>query len=73
MLRADDVKGLGAHKPLVEIYASLDRLDVLAPLLAGKANWPATITAWRSQGGTAKLTQITAPGLAADGILSPLY
>ncbi len=73
MLRADDVKGLGARKPLVEVYASLDRLDVLAPLLAGRANWPTTMAAWRNRGGAAMLTQITAPDLAVDSLLSPLY
>lgn len=73
MLRADDVKRGENHTPLIQVYATLDKGEILAPLLAGKAQWRTTITAWRKAGGAAKLTQITAPDMAADALLSPLY
>jgi hypothetical protein len=73
MLRADDIKRGESHTPLVQVYATLDKGDVIAPLLAGKAHWRKTVSDWRKAGGAAKLTQITAPDMAADAILSPLY
>jgi hypothetical protein len=69
MLKADAVD---AGKQ-VQIYAVLSHAGALAALLKGEASWPQAIANWRAQGGKAKLSQVTAPGLAADAILSPLY
>jgi hypothetical protein len=42
----------------LSFYASLNRLDVLEDLLAGKASWPQTAERWRALGGKATLSQI---------------
>ncbi|HEY4077456.1 MAG TPA: DUF2125 domain-containing protein [Rhizomicrobium sp.] len=73
MLRADSVKGFGVDQTLVEVYATMTKAAALAPLLAGEKAWPDAISAWRTSGGAAKLTRITAPGLSPDTLLSPLY
>jgi hypothetical protein len=73
MLRADSIKGFGVDQPLVEIYATLNKAAALAPLLAGAKAWPAAVGDWRAQGGAAKLTRITAPGLSPDRLLSVFY
>src|SRR5579863_6598736 len=69
MLRAD---AAGSHKE-VQIYAILSRARALAPLLKGQASWPQAVANWRAQGGMARLSQVVAPGLEAQAILSPLY
>jgi len=69
MLRAE---AIGARRQ-VQVYATLNRAGALAGLLRGDASWPKADADWRMQGGTAKLSQVVAPGLAADTLLSPLY
>jgi hypothetical protein len=69
MLKAD---AAGARKQ-VQVYALLNRAGSLTALLRGEMPWPEAAADWRTQGGTAKLSQVIAPGLAADAILSPLY
>jgi hypothetical protein len=56
-----------------QLYTTLDRAEALLALLRGEASWPQAAANWRAQGGRAKLSQVIAPGLAADAILSPLY
>ncbi|HEY0265273.1 MAG TPA: DUF2125 domain-containing protein [Rhizomicrobium sp.] len=73
MLKADAVNAGGVRDKLVQVYATLSRAGALAPLLRGDTAWPQAMTNWRAQGGRAKLSQVIAPGLAADGLLSPLY
>lgn len=72
MLQADSVEGSGVDQKRVQAYVDLDRLDRLAPLLAGEAPWPAAAAAWRGNGGRAALSQTSAPDLA-QAVLSNLY
>jgi hypothetical protein len=69
MLKAD---AAGSHKD-VQVYASLSHARSLAPLLKGQASWPQAVANWRAQGGVARLSQVVAPGLDPQAILSPLY
>ena len=69
MLRAD---AAGAPKE-VQVYATLSRAGQLAPLLKGNTSWPQADANWRAQGGVARLSQVVAPGLDPQAILSPLY
>ena len=69
MLNADAV---GARKQ-VQVYALLNRAGSLVSLLKGEKPWPEADTNWHAQGGTAKLSEVIAPGLAAEALLSPLY
>jgi len=73
MLRADGFKGGRIDKKLVQVYATLTKSAVFADLLRGEAGWPQASAKWRAAGGAAKLSQITAPGLSADALLSPFY
>lgn len=51
-------------------FTTLDRRDLLAPLLAGTRSWPATDAAWKNAGGSAK----DSPGpAAASDLLNPLF
>ncbi|HUE64649.1 MAG TPA: DUF2125 domain-containing protein [Rhizomicrobium sp.] len=69
MLKAD---AAGSRKE-VQVYAALSRAASLAPLFKGRASWPQAVADWRAQGGTARLSQLVAPGLDPQTILSPLY
>jgi hypothetical protein len=69
MLKADTA---GARKQ-VQVYALLSRAGPLVSLLKGESSWPDAAANWRAQGGTAKLSQVIAPGLDAEALLSPLY
>ena len=69
MLRADEA---GPRKQ-VQVYATLSRAGALISLLRGETSLPEADANWRAQGGKAKLSQVIAPGLAADALLSPLY
>jgi hypothetical protein len=69
MLRADIV---GKRKE-VQVYATLSRAGSLISLLQGQTSLPDADANWRAQGGKAKLSQVIAPGLATDALLSPLY
>lgn len=73
MLKADAVKALGANRKQVQVYATLSKAALLMPLLEGQARWPDAAANWRAKGGAAKLTQIIAPGLPPDALLSALY
>jgi len=68
MLKADASR---TDKDL-QIYATLNRADLLASLLNGTASWPQACANWRAQGGVARLSQVVAPGTDAQAILSPL-
>jgi len=60
----------------LSFYASLNHLDALQDLLAGKASWPQTAKRWRALGGKATLSQIkrSEVTLITPQILtSPLY
>lgn len=72
MVRADAVRAGTERHRLVQAYASLNRPDVLAPLLAGQMPWPAAVMLWRANGGQASVTQTSAPDMA-EAILSSLY
>lgn len=69
MLKAESA---GARK-LVQVYATLSRAGSLAGLLRGQTSWPQADANWRAQGGAAKLSQVVAPGLDPQALLSPLY
>jgi hypothetical protein len=69
MLKAENAGARG----LVQIYATLSRASALAPLLKGESSWPDADANWRAQGGAARLSQVVAPGLDPQTILSPLY
>jgi hypothetical protein len=69
MLRTD---AAGARKQ-VQIYATLSRAGSLISLLEGKTSLPEAHANWRAQGGKARLSQVVAPGLDAEKLLSPLY
>jgi hypothetical protein len=69
MLKVD---AAGARKE-VQVYATLSHAAALAPLLTGQTSLPEAIANWRAQGGTARLSQVVAPGLDPQSILSPLY
>jgi hypothetical protein len=69
MLKADSA---GARK-LVQVYATLNHANALTSLLRGEKSWPEAAANWRAQGGTANLSQVVAPGLDPQAILSPLY
>jgi hypothetical protein len=69
MFKADAVNA----REQVQVYALLNQAGSLAALLKGEVSWPQAIANWRAQGGKAKLSQVVAPGLAADALLAPLY
>ena len=69
MLRAD---AAGARKA-VQVYATLGHGYALAQLLKGEHSWPDASADWRAKGGAARLSQVIAPGLDPQAILSPLY
>ena len=69
MLKAE---AAGSHKE-VQVYATLSRAGALASLLKGQASLPEAAANWRAQGGMARLSQVVAPGLDPQSILSPLY
>jgi hypothetical protein len=69
MLRADN---WGSRKQ-VQVYATLNNAEAFGALLKGERSWPDATAAWRAQGSTAKLSQVIAPGLDAQGLLSPVY
>ena len=69
MLKAESV----GKRNLVQVYATLSRAGSLTSLLRGESSWPDTDANWRAQGGVAKLSQVVAPGLDPQAILSPLY
>ena len=69
MLKAE---GAGARN-LVQVYATLSRANALTSLLKGEMSWPDADANWKVQGGMAKLSQVVAPGLEPQTILSPLY
>jgi len=73
MLRADEVRGLGAPRKLMQAYAVLSNAPAMAPLLRGEARWPDAARDWRLRGGTVRLSQVAAPDLAPDALLSSLY
>jgi hypothetical protein len=73
MLRADTFKSGKVDRKLVQVYATLTKSSAFAPLLRGDAAWPQVSAKWRAAGGAAKLSQIAAPGLSADALLSPFY
>jgi hypothetical protein len=69
MLRLDN---WGAHKQ-VQVYATLSHANTLAAFLRGEKSWPETTANWQAHGGKAKLSQVMAPGLDPQALLSPLY
>jgi hypothetical protein len=73
MLKADAVNSGGVPARTVQVYATLNQASALVALLRGEQAWPDAVKGWRAQGGKAKLSQVIAPRLAADGLLSPLY
>jgi hypothetical protein len=69
MLRADDF----GKRRLVQVYATLSHANTLTSLLRGESSWPQADANWRAQGGTARLSQVVAPGLSPEALLAPLY
>ncbi|MBW8708792.1 MAG: DUF2125 domain-containing protein [Alphaproteobacteria bacterium] len=69
MLQADAV---GKRKQ-VQAYAILNQGDAFARLLKGAQSWPEAATTWQAAGGKAKFSQVIAPGLDPNALLSPLY
>ena len=69
MLRLDN---WGARKQ-VQVYATLSQGKAFDALLRGEQAWPEAAAAWQAQGGKAKLSQVVAPGLDPEALLSPLY
>ena len=69
MLRIDNWD----KRKLVQVYATLSQGNAFDALLKGKQAWPEAAGAWRTQGGKAKLSQVVAPGLDPEALLSPLY
>jgi len=60
----------------LSFYASLNHLDALQDLLAGKASWPQTAERWRALGGNATLSQIKRGEMTLitpQILTSPLY
>jgi hypothetical protein len=57
----------------VQVYATLTHANALGQFLRGEKSWPQSAANWRAQGGQAKLSQVTAPGLDPEVLLSPLY
>lgn len=72
MVQAETVRGSGVDQKLVQAYADLNQLHILAPLLEGQTPWPVATLVWRSNGGKASLSQTSAPDLA-QAVLSNLY
>jgi hypothetical protein len=62
----------GARKQ-VQVYATLGQAKAFDALLKGEQAWPESAAAWKAQGGKAKLSQVIAPGLDPETLLSPLY
>jgi hypothetical protein len=73
MLKADAFKTQEGPRKLVQVYVTLSRAGSLTSLLKGETSWPDADANWRAQGGAAKLSQVAAPGLDPQAILSPLY
>jgi hypothetical protein len=69
MLRADNWNG----RKQVQVYATLSNAGAFEGLLKGEASWPDAAAAWRAQGGKAKLSQVIAPGLDPEALISALY
>jgi hypothetical protein len=73
MFKADALQTHTLKAEKLQFYTTLNRAESLMALLRGEMPWPQATASWRAQGGKAKPSQVIAPGLAADGILSPLY
>jgi hypothetical protein len=69
MLQADN----WGRRKQVQVYATLTNAGAFNALLKGEASWPDAAAAWRAQGGKTKLSQVIAPGLDPETLLSPLY
>ncbi len=70
MLKIDSLKTQSAPQNL-QVYATLSQAKALAALLAGEMAWSEADANWKTQGGTAKLSQVIGP--VANEILTPLY
>jgi hypothetical protein len=60
----------------LSFYASLNHLEALEDLLAGKASWPQTAEKWRALGGNATLSQVKRGEvtlITPQILTSPLY
>jgi hypothetical protein len=73
MLKADGLKSPDAAGENLQIYANLNQVDLLAPLLRGEADWHKTMADWTFQGGRTTFTQVKLPqGQQPQMLLSPL-
>jgi hypothetical protein len=73
MLRADALRTRDMKPGTLQVYAVLSQARQLNPLLRGEISWPQATAIWQTEGGKSKLSQVIAPRLSADVILSPLY
>jgi hypothetical protein len=73
MLKADALQTHTVSAEKLQLYTTLNRAGSLMTLLRGETPWPQATANWRAQGGKANLTQVIAPGLSPDALLSPLY
>ena len=73
MFRTDGLQLAGLKAGGLELYATLNQLGALMPLLRGEASWPEAVKTWRAQGGMAKLSKGLAAALSPVWRLSPLY
>jgi hypothetical protein len=74
MLKAEPLKSAADRKAAeFQVYASLNQADAWAALLGGDMSWPQADAQWRARGGKAGLSQLIAPEMSADLLLSPLY
>ncbi|HEX4637098.1 MAG TPA: DUF2125 domain-containing protein [Rhizomicrobium sp.] len=73
MFRTDDLQLDHASLGNLQLYVTLNKADLLLPLLRGEATWPDVARHWRDQGGKAKLSNGLLAALSPVWRLSPLY
>jgi hypothetical protein len=74
MLKAETLQSAADRMPAdFQVYAGLNQAGAWAALLRGEMSWPKADAQWRSRGGKAALSQLIAPAMSPDFLLSPLY
>lgn len=73
-IATDSLTERGTGSKNLQIYANLDRMDLLIPLLRGERSWFQTMSSWFIEGeGRATYTQVKLPpGQSPQLLLSPL-
>jgi hypothetical protein len=76
MIKIDSLQSRGGKPGNLQFYATLKKTQALQALLDGKSSWPRAAADWRTQGGTAALSQVAVSAetnWTPQSVLSTLY